>query len=532
MQSQRASAVEYQQALTYSFWPWRLVSLLAPDFFGSPGSGNFWGYASYWEDHAYLGVLLLIMALGSTGILFAKRNGVQTGWISKPLAWLLWSIMAAALVLSFGLFTPIFPFLYRNVPTFDMFQAPARMMIWLVIAIILLGAAGIDRWRYPSGKGLYWLRLGTAGAFAVALGAGLGWVFLHNVKLTFIQATALAGGWALGVGLLGLLIRLRDRPGWKVAWPLMAYALVLIDLLSAGWSLNPMVPAGFYAETASTTSDLASRLKGQRVFLSHNDEYFLKFNRFLRFRDYRAYEDRSRLKQALLPDINLLDGLALSANFDPLVPDRYATWMSVVNRLPHERRRNLLAMMNVGVVEQMSAKDMSGVQFSDFAGGFPAAFYSCVKPVALDGHPLLQMAQQGFSSTTLWVETSQPEVIGSCLPNRPIPASLKQGSPNRLEVNVSAQSGWLFISQVWYPGWTAEIDGAAAPIYRANYAFMAVNVPPGSQKVELIYRPIPYQVGALLSILILVVLLFLIITHRRSTRRMDTNPADPAHRRK
>lgn len=37
LQSQRASAVDYTVAMSYSFWPWRLLGLLAPDLFGNPG---------------------------------------------------------------------------------------------------------------------------------------------------------------------------------------------------------------------------------------------------------------------------------------------------------------------------------------------------------------------------------------------------------------------------------------------------------------------------------------------------------------
>jgi hypothetical protein len=56
MQSQRASAVSYDLAMTYSFWPWRFLSLLAPDLFGNPAIGDYWGYGNYWEDAVYIGL--------------------------------------------------------------------------------------------------------------------------------------------------------------------------------------------------------------------------------------------------------------------------------------------------------------------------------------------------------------------------------------------------------------------------------------------------------------------------------------------
>jgi hypothetical protein len=85
--------------------------------------------------------------------------------------------------------TPVFPFLYLHAPTFALFQAPSRFLIWATFGLVLLAAIGIDRWRCPTGKGLYWFRLATAGAFAVTLGAGLAWINLKDIQRTFIQAT-------------------------------------------------------------------------------------------------------------------------------------------------------------------------------------------------------------------------------------------------------------------------------------------------------------------------------------------------------
>jgi len=530
LQSQRASAVAYEKALVFSMWPWRLVSLLAPDFFGSPGSGNFWGYASYWEDHAYLSVLILLMALSSLGALVRQKNRQPGGWLPRRLAWLLWGILLVALLFAFGLYTPIYPFLYRFMPTFNMFQAPARMLVWAVIALILLGASGVDRWTYPSGKGLYWLRLGTAGAFAVALGAGLGWVFLRDVKLTSIQATALFGVWALGTGILGLLAGFKERPGWRIAWPVLVYAWVTLDLLVAGWNLNPTVTADFYGGSAETVKQVKSSLAGKRIFLSQTDEYFLKFGRFLRFRDYRAYEDWTGIRKVLLPNTNLLDGIPTVSNFDPFVPDRYATLVDVINRLPEERRAPAMQWMDVGAVEQVDGSALDGVRFEPVDGGFMAAFYSCVVPVSPGEHPLAQLARRGYSSMTLLVEVDLPIANSGCDGKPPQAVVPLSTVPGRLEIDPAGKSGWLFISQVWYPGWTATVDGAPAQVYRANYALSTVNVPAGAKKIILQYQPISFEVGGLLSILILIVLCILMLRRNWINRRGASLTGDPYHR--
>ncbi len=51
-----------------------------------------------------------------------------------------------------------------------------------------------------------------------------------------------------------------------------------------------------------------------------------------------------------------------------------------------------------------------------------------------------------------------------------------------------AAPGWLVFSEVWHPGWRATIDGAPAPIARADVALMAVAVPPGAHRVSLAFH--------------------------------------------
>ena len=517
-QSQRASEVGYQEALTYSFWPWRFLSIFAPDFFGNPGTGNYWGYANYWEDHAYIGLLPALMALGSIGLLSKRRLNLPKGWLNRPTVWLLWIIIVIGSVFAMGSNTPVFPFLYRYIPTFDMFQAPARYMVWIVIAGILLAANQIDTWRYPSGKGLYWLRLGTAGAFAVALGAGLGRLALDDVRLTFIQAIALAGFWALGTGVLGLLTRYKDRSGRRLVWPVLVYGWVLVDLLLASWNLNPMVSSQFYSSKDLSVQEIKGMLGDGRIFLSRSDEYFLKFSRFLRFEDFRAFEDVRRLRYALLPNLNLLEGFAHSSNFDPIVPARYAAWMKLVDRADGSRQSAMLSLMNVSLVERFDAISLHGIQYTPNPGGHAVKWVKCAEFQKTGTEVMLALARRGFRSSVLQVEdlTRESEKCAS-LAVQPERVELAQSGYLSIQTD-QGDPGWVVISQVWYPGWEARIDGQATKVYRADYAFMAVEVPAGKHQISLNYRPFSFRIGALLSILVLVGMVIAWLYKRRTFR--------------
>jgi hypothetical protein len=57
----------------------------------------------------------------------------------------------------------------------------------------------------------------------------------------------------------------------------------------------------------------------------------------------------------------------------------------------------------------------------------------------------------------------------------------------------------LVVAQAWYHCWRAEMDGAPTPLWQANYAYQALEVPPGRHVVRLKYVDRAFQTGAVIS---------------------------------
>ena len=57
------------------------------------------------------------------------------------------------------------------------------------------------------------------------------------------------------------------------------------------------------------------------------------------------------------------------------------------------------------------------------------------------------------------------------------------------------RDAFLVVAQPHYPGWVARLDGEKVPLLRANYAFCAVELPPGEHEVELAYEPRSVKLG-------------------------------------
>jgi hypothetical protein len=60
--------------------------------------------------------------------------------------------------------------------------------------------------------------------------------------------------------------------------------------------------------------------------------------------------------------------------------------------------------------------------------------------------------------------------------------------------------GVLVVLEAYEPGWTAAVDGAPAPVLRANGLFRAVRLGPGRHRVRFAYRPLSARLGAVLGI--------------------------------
>ncbi len=72
--------------------------------------------------------------------------------------------------------------------------------------------------------------------------------------------------------------------------------------------------------------------------------------------------------------------------------------------------------------------------------------------------------------------------------------------PSKVVIKTDAESSkLLFLSDSFYPGWSASIDGKKTQILRADYSFRAVSVPGGSHQVIFNYDPGSFKIGLALT---------------------------------
>ncbi len=92
-------------------------------------------------------------------------------------------------------------------------------------------------------------------------------------------------------------------------------------------------------------------------------------------------------------------------------------------------------------------------------------------------------------------------------------ARLDFSHPNRVEVDLSVtEPAMLVLTEVWYPGWEARVDGEPAELLRVNYLQRGVVLEPGNRRVEMVFRPRAWRIGAAVSLVSWSLLLLLGIT--------------------
>jgi uncharacterized membrane protein YfhO len=93
-------------------------------------------------------------------------------------------------------------------------------------------------------------------------------------------------------------------------------------------------------------------------------------------------------------------------------------------------------------------------------------------------------------------------------------------APERVTVEATARRrGLLVLSDLYYPGWKAEVDGREVEIERVNYLMRGVPLAAGNHRVEFRYEPTSWRMGWALSLAGLGALAGLVVAGLRRRRR-------------
>lgn len=552
--SARAGGLAWERAAVWSLPPLRAVEALAIHVWGDPvrlDEGLYFGWGLHDKDYPFL-----ISIYPSLAVAILALVGLASRGLPGRRAW--WALVGAGVLLALGRHTPLYALLHQWVPPFGSVRYPEKFLLLAGAATAIAAALALERALAEREAGR---AVGSRAATALA-GVALA---LAVVAAGWITARpASVAGWAvahsglpanagrleraaefyrresrttLGVAAatcaafvaLGALGAVGSRGGRRVGPRSVAAAfavLVSLDLVRAHRGLLATTPASqdppalaraLIADLATTPGRIWSS-----VGFDERPELVLRGGE-ADFRDKRLHLER------LDPWTGVTFGLGYALPVDYALtftaPVRRALGASreLWRRQDRERFHRLLGAWSVRrtVVrkgpEELAAERAAGASSPAPAwlGPSPFALPLARAVAAAEAHPSAEAALEAALAAGLplaereWLTGAPWTGERRFEPEARARLTADHGATLRVAIDGAprapgALDALIVVAATWDPFWSAEADGARAPVLEAAAGYLAVPVPPGTRELVLRYRDPWVRVGGALSALALV----------------------------
>ncbi len=521
---------------SWSFHPEETVSLVVPEFVGNSNAESEWARGTYWGrnaiklNHEYLGVSVVVLAL--FGLLGRRRRGLRWFMAGMSGVWLLYAL---------GTHTPVWRIFYEIVPGMSLFRVPAICMFLVSFGVTTLFAMGVDDLvREAPGREPF-------------LRTRRGQVVLGFAGLLLLGALLQASGSLTDIWTNTIYsdIGRRQLAALAAATPFITRGFG-IALLIAGLAI-----AGIWAahhRKVPLTAALAGLAALVAVDLGRVDRAFI---RTLDFHAWAAPDQNVRFLQARRdegPPFRVADmrcpgndparchlgndqdvefamfGLDLLAGHHPNDLARYRQLLGLLGSRSsgaNTRHGKILQLMNVrylvwspeaygnppypGAQALSTARTATGVEaVFPYPGLDRAWIVNETTVVEDDDTALARILSPEFNPSREAILAEPAGLAATSASAGTLTWELNDPDERRLRVATTGPA-LLVVSENWFPGWVAEVDGEPAEVHRANLTLQAVEIPSAGEHTVTLRFTAPTVRSALrLSIVASVITILLL----------------------
>jgi len=521
--------LEYDYATNWSYAPGEIITFVVPSWYGfgwhtyqgtltnqQPIRVNtYFGPQPFTDAPQYMGIVVLVLAI----IGFVRNR-------KEPFVQFSVILIGVSLLISFGKeFSLLYNLMFDYFPYFNKFRAPSMILVLVQFFVPLLAAYGLasllgdakstippkrmNRWKFSLlGLGV----LVLTGVMARSIFSSLYEMFLPLQETAKViggkygnpqVGTELAKFVSAGVGTdvmfaslflligLGAIVMLwRKKISLTVAGGIVL-AVVVADL----WRIN------------TKPVETSSQLEQDQMFAAPDYAKFLIQDTAL----YRTLE----FENGQPPYSNTLAYWRIQSAFG--YQGAKMRWYQDMIDVVGLNNPLLWQLMNVKYIisnQEMSHPALGLVMDGPtrkvylFHSAVPRAFFVNRYEVKKDREILQQMSEMTFNPQDVAYFIDDPNFqIEPPTPGASL-RFLEYGIQHLKIETIATGNNLLFLSETYYPeGWKAYLDGTEIPIYRANYLFRAVRIPPGKHVLEMKYESASFKLGQMLSIITNIVLL-------------------------
>lgn len=470
------------------FHPKNLLTFISPYYFGNPAMGTYREDITtagiFWENASYVGLLPLILAVWVIWQLIRKSPRL-------PEFIFFTGLIIFSLLMMLGRFTPIFGFLWENIPGFTLFRFPTRFNLFLIFSLAILAGFGAQKLADK----LTSLKFSRSPTSLTRSAKSQEEEFQFSWPLN---------GWQTKAVILGFIVI-----------DLFIFAQGYVGKIRASWWLGAPESVNFFRQDRDLYRTWSITQYGQSPYQAlgwkKNLETLVAIRKALPPNanlEYRlsSFSDRGWFEGGLSSaKRNRLERYLLEENQDEIQRGKILGLFNV---------KYILTFAPSGGFEMFEKASFDlgkefGLPLKVFENGqnMPRFYYVPEAIVFPSDEVLLKyLGNNDFLPTRTVLLQKDPRQIppkytGSLddfKKNNPV--SLKKYSPTEVVMEAKIKDhGFLVLSDLYYPGWKVKVDGKEKEILPANYLVRAVELTPGQHEIRFFYDPLPFKIGVLIS---------------------------------
>ncbi|MCU0626962.1 MAG: YfhO family protein, partial [Gemmatimonadaceae bacterium] len=514
----------YDYNTSFSFPPEELINTLIPEFTGI--LRDYFGRNGIHLHNEYVGAAVWVLVVAAFRRQVRER---QTWlWLGMAILFTLWAL---------GGFTPFYRLIWAIVPGTKYFRAPSTVFFVAQLALAMLAGLGAQGalLRPVSRR---FLTIGAVVAVAITLAGasgmltGLGGAFAGPGRELMVEANAthvmtgtlramaflaltLALLWSVGAGKL--------RPA-LASWALVA--IIVVDqatVLNRYWLFSEKASVIYAPDATIAHVRQATATEPGRVLALPMGDGLVARDAMLtgsglmaaRVRSVTGYHGNELARyQALVGGeaelANLLDG---NPNVQQLLNMRWI--LSGVPDMSELPFRGGGPRRVAGPARNASG---SMVYLHELREPNPFAWVAPVIVKAPDEATLQTILDPRFPVASVALFDTSAAVQGRTdlaapPPVLTLPVRTTKYEPGAIDLELGAPApagSALVVSENFYPGWTATIDGKPAVAHRAMYTLIGVPLEPGARRVSLRFTSATYETGKTVTLVALALALLLL----------------------
>ena len=504
---------DYATAVSYA-WPAKeLFDAYLPQFAGMIDA--YWGENAIHLHSDYAGVVLLMLAVAAfVGLRKDSRKGFLIFWMVTLVIALLWAL---------GGHTPFYHIPYAIIPGTKYFRAPATVFFVGTMALAILSAAGLERvlMRQVGVKyAVAWIGIaafiGVLGSFGVLTDFARAFASEEMLDMVIANAGAVViGAWrsfafVLLAAVVVILYKRAKLPLKAAGWALALLAVIdSWTIMRHYWIFSP--PAAITYKTDAAIEKVKADREPSRVLTIELEQ--------VSGRDVNLEGDGlmvHRVRSVLGYHGNQLgrynDVLEKDQGFQQIFNPKMWQLYNVRYLLTNTADVGQYFPGAQWVIGPVTDNAGTKVYLYRLPGANPLAWVAPVIVKADDSRVGSTLLNSSFHITraALFAEDANVSAADS-LTVLPLPTGIdvtvSKYEPGKISLELSRPAppgSAMLVSENYFPGWTAKVDGQPAPTGRADYTLIGVQLPSGGRKVELSFDDPAYEQGKVITIIALV----------------------------